>query len=194
MESSISNSSNFDEKTLLANYQAALLHHHQQQQQQQQNERVSPSTSLSILNASGFRSNSSPGPNIPQQFHQQFPQVSMINQSQYMANLLQQNDISNVIQNSLASGVPTLDLPTIFSYLGGGVPLNDGPKNSKNILEYKYGKLLEVVQEIGRDVRPLYTGSKPASDRLRRQINQARCLVRECLMELDKRAQKSSNS
>lgn len=169
MESSISNSSNFDEKTLLANYQAALLHHHQQQQQQ--NERVSPSTSLSILNASGFRSNSSPGPNIPQQFHQQFPQVSMINQSQYMANLLQQNDISNVIQNSLASGVPTLDLPTIFSYLGytnsfqpqsnhfnnnsstengsGGVPLNDGPKNSKNILEYKYGKLLEVVQEIG---------------------------------------------
>ena len=35
-----------------------------------------------------------------------------------MASMLQQNDTYNVIQNGMASGVPTLHLPTIFSYLG----------------------------------------------------------------------------
>ena len=43
---------------------------------------------------------------------------------------------------------------------------------------------------IGRDVRPLYSGSKGASERIRRQIIQARHLVRDCLVEVD-RSQRS---
>lgn len=118
--------------------------------------------------------------------------------------MLQQNDTYNVIQNGMASGVPTLHLPTIFSYLGytntfqngqnGQSTSTSSSKSSKNQLESKYGKLMDVIAEIGRDVRPLYTGSKPASDRLRRQINQARHLVRECLLEVDRKSNHSNRS
>ncbi|VDN55238.1 unnamed protein product [Dracunculus medinensis] len=50
----------------------------------------------------------------------------------------------------------------------------------------KYQQLLNVIEDLGKDIRPTYTGNKICSERLKREIIQARLLVRECLMETGK--------
>lgn len=50
----------------------------------------------------------------------------------------------------------------------------------------KYAQLLMVIEEMGRDIRPTYSGSRSSAERLKRGIVHARILVRECLMETDK--------
>ncbi|XP_033729943.1 cyclin-dependent kinase 2-associated protein 2-like [Pecten maximus] len=52
----------------------------------------------------------------------------------------------------------------------------------------KYTQLLSVIEEMGRDIRPTYAGSKTSSERLKRGIVHARILVRECLMECERSA------
>jgi len=50
----------------------------------------------------------------------------------------------------------------------------------------KYAQLLAVIEEMGKDIRPTYAGSKSSSERLKRSIVHARILVRECLMETER--------
>ena len=50
----------------------------------------------------------------------------------------------------------------------------------------KYSQLLAVLEEMGKDVRPSYAGSKSSAERLKRGIIHARILVREALMEVEK--------
>uniref|UniRef100_A0A1A9WZG3 Uncharacterized protein n=1 Tax=Glossina brevipalpis TaxID=37001 RepID=A0A1A9WZG3_9MUSC len=50
----------------------------------------------------------------------------------------------------------------------------------------KYDQLLAVIAEMARDLRPTYTGSRSATERLKRGIVHARILVRECIMELER--------
>lgn len=52
----------------------------------------------------------------------------------------------------------------------------------------KYAQLLMVIEEMGRDIRPSYSGSRSSAERLKRGIVHARILVRECLMETEKSA------
>lgn len=52
----------------------------------------------------------------------------------------------------------------------------------------KYGQLLTVIEDMGRDIRPTYAGSKSSAERLKRGIVHARILVRECLMECERSA------
>ena len=52
----------------------------------------------------------------------------------------------------------------------------------------KYGQLLSVIEELGKDIRPTYAGSKVSSEKLKRGIVHARILVRECLMECERSA------
>ncbi|CAN0326644.1 unnamed protein product [Lampetra fluviatilis] len=52
----------------------------------------------------------------------------------------------------------------------------------------KYAELLAVIEELGRDIRPTYAGSKSATERLKRGIMHARALVRECLAETERSA------
>ena len=52
----------------------------------------------------------------------------------------------------------------------------------------KYAQLLEVIEEMGREVRPTYAGSRSSAERLKRAIAHARILVRECLMETERSA------
>lgn len=52
----------------------------------------------------------------------------------------------------------------------------------------KYGELLAVIEELGKDIRPTYAGSKNASERLKKGIMHARALVRECLIETERSA------
>ncbi|TRY93999.1 hypothetical protein DNTS_032820, partial [Danionella cerebrum] len=45
----------------------------------------------------------------------------------------------------------------------------------------KYCELLLLIEELGKEIRPTYAGSKSAMERLKRGIIHARGLVRECL-------------
>lgn len=52
----------------------------------------------------------------------------------------------------------------------------------------KYTQLLAVIEDLGKDIRPTYSGSRTSSERLKRGIVHARILVRECLMECERAA------
>lgn len=76
-------------------------------------------------------------------------QQQQLQQQQQQVNT---SDTFNMTQNALASGIPTLDMPTIMSYLGYGntFPAN-GNNNTKEQQTFpaKYVKLMEVIDEIG---------------------------------------------
>ncbi len=50
----------------------------------------------------------------------------------------------------------------------------------------KYSHLLQVIEEMGRDIKPTYVNNKNAAERLKKNIHSARILVRECVAELEK--------
>lgn len=50
----------------------------------------------------------------------------------------------------------------------------------------KYSQLLAVLEEMGKDIRPSYAGSKSSAERLKRGIGHARHLVREALIEVER--------
>lgn len=52
----------------------------------------------------------------------------------------------------------------------------------------KYSHLLAVIEEMGREIRPSYSGSRTSAERLKRGIVHARILVRECLLETERSA------
>ncbi|KAH3872276.1 hypothetical protein DPMN_035491 [Dreissena polymorpha] len=52
----------------------------------------------------------------------------------------------------------------------------------------KYSQLLAVIEDMGRDIRPTYAGSRTSAERLKRGIVHARILVRECLTECERSA------
>ncbi|XP_069789616.1 cyclin-dependent kinase 2-associated protein 1 isoform X2 [Narcine bancroftii] len=60
--------------------------------------------------------------------------------------------------------------------------------NSGCVPESKYGELLVTIEELGKDIRPSYAGSKSAMERLKRGIMRARGLVQECLAETERNA------
>ncbi|XP_016302050.1 cyclin-dependent kinase 2-associated protein 1-like, partial [Sinocyclocheilus anshuiensis] len=45
-----------------------------------------------------------------------------------------------------------------------------------------------IIEELGKEIRPTYAGSKSAMERLKRGIIHARGLVRECLAETERNA------
>ena len=60
--------------------------------------------------------------------------------------------------------------------------------SSEQAHQSKYADLLAVIEELGKDIKPTYAGSRSASDRLKRGILHARALVRECLIETERSA------
>lgn len=60
--------------------------------------------------------------------------------------------------------------------------------NKQDPGQSKYAQLLGVIEEMGREVRPTYAGSRSSAERLKRNIVSARILVRECLMETERSA------
>ena len=52
----------------------------------------------------------------------------------------------------------------------------------------KYAQLLNVIEELGRDIRPSYAGSRSSAERVKRGLVHARILVKECLVETEKSA------
>uniref|UniRef100_A0A1Q3F5L2 Putative cyclin-dependent kinase 2-associated protein n=1 Tax=Culex tarsalis TaxID=7177 RepID=A0A1Q3F5L2_CULTA len=66
--------------------------------------------------------------------------------------------------------------------------LNQFPNNSNGNQLTKYAQLLMVLEEMNRDIRPTYSGSRSSAERLKRGIVHARILVRECLLETERSA------
>uniref|UniRef100_A0A915CNP7 Cyclin-dependent kinase 2-associated protein n=1 Tax=Ditylenchus dipsaci TaxID=166011 RepID=A0A915CNP7_9BILA len=52
----------------------------------------------------------------------------------------------------------------------------------------KYSQLLALIDELGKDIRPTYTGNRNCSERLKRGIMHARVLAKECILEVEKNA------
>ncbi|XP_054160230.1 cyclin-dependent kinase 2-associated protein 1-like [Oppia nitens] len=109
----------------------------------------------------------------------------MLNQmsSQLAQQVLAQQMVSSSVVSSqaqfVAAGVPTLLTPSQMPSLGIS-PIQ--PTNSTS----KYAQLLQVIEELGKDIRPTYSGSKSSAERLKRGIIHARILVRECLIETER--------
>lgn len=97
----------------------------------------------------------------------------------------QQQQLLYQAKNSAAEQFQAQNLST-----GGGgssivtpvVNLNQFPNNSSSSTP-KYAQLLMILEEMGRDIRPTYSGSRSSAERLKRGIVHARILVRECLLE-----------
>lgn len=95
----------------------------------------------------------------------------------------------------------TVDIQAMESKLSDvtvtAIPMN---KNSNTVIQpsqpitkqdpgqSKYAQLLGVIEEMGREVRPTYAGSRSSAERLKRNIVSARILVRECLIETERSA------
>ncbi|XP_025425304.1 uncharacterized protein LOC112694134 isoform X2 [Sipha flava] len=50
----------------------------------------------------------------------------------------------------------------------------------------KYRELLGVIEEMSGSIRPIYTGCKNSTERLKKSIHKAKALVSECLKEVEK--------
>ncbi|XP_046643620.1 cyclin-dependent kinase 2-associated protein 1-like [Daphnia pulicaria] len=90
-------------------------------------------------------------------------------------------------------------LDTPLSHINGGgisfvVPDPDSNsssgalQNQQQVPQSKYAQLLAVIEDMGKDIRPTYAGSKSSAERLKRGIVHARILVRECLLETERSA------
>ncbi|CAH2295773.1 cyclin-dependent kinase 2-associated 1 isoform X1 [Pelobates cultripes] len=60
--------------------------------------------------------------------------------------------------------------------------------SNNQVPQSKYAELLVIIEELGKEIRPTYAGSKSAMERLKRGIIHARGLVRECLAETERNA------
>ncbi|XP_051697356.1 cyclin-dependent kinase 2-associated protein 1 isoform X1 [Oryctolagus cuniculus] len=72
-------------------------------------------------------------------------------------------------------------------HAGSPAPLIWGTGSSQ-VPQSKYAELLAIIEELGKEIRPTYAGSKSAMERLKRGIIHARGLVRECLAETERNA------
>jgi len=68
-----------------------------------------------------------------------------------------------------------------------GVPVGIS-RQVTQVPQSKYAQLLAVIEDMGKDIRPTYAGSKSSAERLKRGIVHARILVRECLLETERSA------
>lgn len=71
--------------------------------------------------------------------------------------------------------------------------MEDTKKVVQNVIsnvtgQSKYIQLLDVITELGRDIRPSYAGSRSSTERIKKGLMHARVLVRECLVETERNA------
>lgn len=125
-------------------------------------------TAIPMLN----RSNSIQSQQSYQQQHQQ-QQLQHLQQQHLQQ---QQQNLSSVITTQTSANITTPMTST-----------NNIPSSVSSGLS-KYAQLLAVIEEMSRDIRPTYTGSRSSAERLKRGIVHARILVRECLLETERSA------
>jgi len=106
------------------------------------------------------------------------------------AMLLANNSVS-LTQISRPVSLPTnkqsvQNQPSPVSTPISGIPPLSSPASSSTSNLSKYSQLLLVLEEMGKDIRPTYSGSRSSAERLKRTIVHARILVRECLLETER--------
>lgn len=52
----------------------------------------------------------------------------------------------------------------------------------------KYNQLIALIEELGKEIRPTYTGNRNSTEKLKRAIAHGRILARECILEVEKNA------
>ncbi|XP_075155951.1 CDK2-associated protein 1 [Haematobia irritans] len=161
--------------------------------QQQANNAVSPSITLTPTPSSS-RSNNNNHSNLHQHHHSS---SNNHNTSSGGINLngshqLQQHTQSQLKYPQSSSPVALLAAQSSLNLSSSmsntvNLPSSSGGGGLNNGLT-KYAQLLAIIEEMGRDIRPTYTGSRTSTERLKRGIVHARILVRECLMETERSA------
>ncbi|XP_077869332.1 cyclin-dependent kinase 2-associated protein 1-like [Saccoglossus kowalevskii] len=81
--------------------------------------------------------------------------------------------------SSGARGVP---------FLQYGVPSLMTPTSTQLQSQSKYSELLAVVEDMSKDVRPTYAGSKTSMERFKRGIAYAKILLQQCKAEVRRSA------
>ncbi|XP_063709923.1 cyclin-dependent kinase 2-associated protein 1-like [Culicoides brevitarsis] len=115
------------------------------------------------------------------------PMNANLSRSKADYNIPPRTQISPVITTTHQSGnmrVPSTS--TVLDHIPTTVPIAQSSPSSSNSNLSKYAQLLMVIEEMGRDVRPTYSGSRSSAERLKRGIVHARILVRECLLETER--------
>ncbi|KAI1290046.1 Cyclin-dependent kinase 2-associated protein 1 [Halotydeus destructor] len=89
------------------------------------------------------------------------------------------------MQQIFASGAPPTMViaPTQIPLYPGYSQVPAGPGYVQDKTGTKYTQLLAVVEEMSKDLRSTYSGSKASSERFKRGIAQARIMLRECMHE-----------
>lgn len=115
-----------------------------------------------------------------QPYQQQQQQLQHLQQQhlQQQQQQIQQSSSSSVITTQTSANITTP--MTSANNIPSSVTSNSGLS--------KYAQLLAVIEEMNRDIRPTYTGSRSSAERLKRGIVHARILVRECLLETERSA------
>ncbi|XP_046872669.1 cyclin-dependent kinase 2-associated protein 1-like isoform X2 [Hypomesus transpacificus] len=107
----------------------------------------------------------------------------------YKPNLHQHIPGTSVNQASHSPSIPTVQTYRPFVNDYGPPSLGFTLSTSgNNVPQSKYAELLAIIEELGKEIRPTYAGSKSAMERLKRGIIHARGLVRECLVETERNA------
>ncbi|XP_013880876.1 cyclin-dependent kinase 2-associated protein 1 [Austrofundulus limnaeus] len=98
------------------------------------------------------------------------------------------NQVGNLPSPSTAN-LATLQSyrPILSEYGPPSLGFSQGSTGSQ-VPQNKYAELLSIIEELGKEIRPTYAGSKSAMERLKRGIIHARGLVRECLAETERNA------
>lgn len=92
----------------------------------------------------------------------------------------------------VAPSSPAADLSAPISLTVTSVPSPIGSVLGANAAGLtKYAQLLMVLEEMGRDLRPTYSGSRSSTERLKRGLVHARILIRECLQETERSARQN---
>lgn len=115
-----------------------------------------------------------------QPYQQQQQQLQHLQQQhlQQQQQVQQSSSSSSVITTQTSANITTP--MTSANNIPSSVTSNSGLS--------KYAQLLAVIEEMNRDIRPTYTGSRSSAERLKRGIVHARILVRECLLETERSA------
>ncbi|KAJ8263700.1 hypothetical protein COCON_G00161570 [Conger conger] len=97
------------------------------------------------------------------------------------------NQVGNVHSPSTSLATLQAYRPILNDYGPPSLGFTQGT-SANQVPQSKYAELLAIIEELGKEIRPTYAGSKSAMERLKRGIIHARGLVRECLAETERNA------
>lgn len=109
-------------------------------------------------------------------------QATQLTQQQLVHQQLSQN--INFASSFPPTLVPPQNQANLYAYGYVQQPLSANA-NGQVSTEVKYKQLLAVIEEMSKDIRPLYSGSKTGAERFKRLIMQARVLIKECLNDIN---------